>query len=255
MGKNSNALILIVDNTNTDSLKEILELKKKFIEVINCKDSDKFPCFLLHNKIDLIPKEEENTLENFAKENNFLNFFDISVKEGVNVDKAMDEIIQAIIPKEEKIEKPIVQTKTKFRADIKLIFIGPSGGGKTSLMNKFTKNSFTEEYKATIISEFGFKIVEVDSQLYRIQMWDLVGQDKNLTITKIFAKEAHGVIVVCDATNKRTMKDCVLWKKGVDDYVNFMDGGLIPSVLVENKIDLLPEKEREDDSAKICEGK
>lgn len=255
MGKNSNALILIVDNTNTDSLKEILELKKKFIEVPDCKDSDKFPCFLLHNKIDLIPKEEENTLENFAKENNFLNFFDISVKEGVNVDKAMDEIIKAIIPKEEKIEKPIVQTKTKFRADIKLIFIGPSGGGKTSLMNKFTKNSFTEEYKATIVSEFGFKIVEVDSQLYRIQMWDLVGQDKNLTITKIFAKEAHGVIVVCDATNKRTMKDCVLWKKGVDDYVNFMDGGLIPSVLVENKIDLLPEKEREDDSAKICEGK
>ena len=252
MGKNSNGLILICDNTNEDTLKEILELKNKYIKVIDCKDSDsddsdEFPCFILQNKIDLIQQEDENTLKNFAKENKFINAFSISVKEGINVDKAMDEIIQVIIPEVEEIEKPIAETKSK-TLDIKIILIGNSGAGKTSFMNKYTKNKFTDNYKASIVAEFGFKIAEVDSELHRIQMWDLSGNDKNYTITKIFAKDAHGVIVVCDATNTQTMKESVKWKKIVDETVGYFDGGHIPSVLVENKIDLLPENEREDDS-------
>ena len=49
-----------------------------------------------------------------------------------------------------------------FRSDLKIIVIGTSGTGKTSLVNKWTKNLFSEVYKATIVSEFGFKIFEKD---------------------------------------------------------------------------------------------
>ena len=88
--------------------------------------------------------------------------------------------------------------------DLKIIVIGKSGTGKTSFVNKWTKNIFSDTYKATIVSEFGFKIFEEGGKLYRIQLWDLAGQDKNAMVTKIFAKDAHGCVVMSDATNSQT---------------------------------------------------
>ena len=92
-------------------------------------------------------------------------------------------------------------------SDLKIIIIGNSFTGKTSLVNKWTKNIFNETYKATLVSEFGFKIFEKDGKLYRIQLWDLAGQDKNAMVTKIFAKDAHGCIIMSDATNKQTREE------------------------------------------------
>ena len=89
---------------------------------------------------------------------------------------------------------------SRFGSDLKIIIIGNSGTGKTSLVNKWTKNIFDESYQSTLVSTFGFKIFEVDGKLYRIQLWDLAGQDKSASITKIFARNAHGCMVVTDAT-------------------------------------------------------
>ena len=93
---------------------------------------------------------------------------------------------------------------SNFRSDLKIIVIGNSGTGKTSFVNKWTKNIFSDTYKATIVSEFGFKIFEKDGKLYRIQLWDLAGQDQNAVVTKIFSKDAHGCVVMSDATNEQT---------------------------------------------------
>ena len=94
-----------------------------------------------------------------------------------------------------------------YRSDLKIIVIGTSGTGKTSYVNKWTKNLFSDTYKATIVSEFGFKIFEEQGKLYRIQLWDLAGQDKNAMVTKIFAKDAHGCIVMADASNIETREE------------------------------------------------
>lgn len=91
--------------------------------------------------------------------------------------------------------------------ELKIIVIGNSGTGKTSFVNKWTKNSFTDFYKATIVSEFAYKIFEYKGKFYRIQLWDLAGQDKNTCITKIFAKDAHGCVVLCDITNKESIQE------------------------------------------------
>ena len=93
---------------------------------------------------------------------------------------------------------------SQFRSDLKIIVIGASGTGKTSFVNKWTKNIFSDTYKATIVSEFGFKIFEDNEKLYRIQIWDLAGQDKNAMVTKIFAKDSHGCVIMSDATNYQT---------------------------------------------------
>ena len=93
------------------------------------------------------------------------------------------------------------------RSDLKIIVIGSSGTGKTSYVNKWTKNIFQDEYKATIVSEFGFKVFEQEGKLYRIQLWDLAGQDKNSTVTKIFAKDSHGCVILSDATKPNTLDE------------------------------------------------
>jgi len=98
-------------------------------------------------------------------------------------------------------------SQTTFRSDLKIIVIGTSGTGKTSFVNKWTKNIFSDTYKATIVSEFGFKIFEMEGKLYRIQLWDLAGQDKNAMVTKIFAKDSHGCVVMSDATNISTREE------------------------------------------------
>ena len=63
----------------------------------------------------------------------------------------------------------------KNKNDIKIIVVGNSGTGKTSFVNKWTKNTFTEKYKATIVSEFSHKVFDYKGQTYKIQLWDLAG--------------------------------------------------------------------------------
>ena len=125
--------------------------------------------------------------------------------------------------------------------ELKIIVIGNSNTGKTSFVNKWTKGTFTDFYKATVVSEFSYKIFQYKEKFYRIQLWDLAGQDQNTCITKIFSKNAHGCIVLCDITNKDTLNDTLKWKESVDESARFIDGGFLPSVLVQNKIDLVEE--------------
>ena len=93
------------------------------------------------------------------------------------------------------------------RSDLKIIVIGTSGTGKTSYVNKWTKNVFSDEYRPTIVSEFGFKVFEHEGKLYRIQLWDLAEQDKTSAVTKIFAKDSQSCIILSDATKPDTLEE------------------------------------------------
>lgn len=125
------------------------------------------------------------------------------------------------------------------RSDLKIIIVGNSGTGKTSFVNKWTKNQYSESYKATIVSEFGYKIFEYKGKMYRIQVWDLAGQDKNAIMTKVFCKDSHGVVILSDISSNSSLEATVTWKKVIDDSVTFFDGSALPMMLVQNKIDLV----------------
>ena len=136
---------------------------------------------------------------------------------------------------------------SKTKNELKIIVVGHSGTGKTSFVNKWTKNTFSENYKATIVSEFSYKIQEFKGKFYKIQLWDLAGQDQNTCITKIFSKDSHGCIVLSDITNPESLEESIKWKNSIDDNTKFLDGDYLPSVLVRNKTDLL-EGETTDDA-------
>ena len=135
----------------------------------------------------------------------------------------------------------------EINSELKIIVIGNSNTGKTSFVNKWTKGTFTDNYKATVVSEFSFKVFQFKDKYYRIQLWDLAKKKKNTHITKIFSKNSHGCIVLCDITNKETLNDTLKWKESVDESTRFIDGDIIPSVLVQNKIDLVDEESLKDE--------
>lgn len=97
-------------------------------------------------------------------------------------------------------------TRNKPVSDIKLIIIGHIGTGKTALMNKWIKNNFIESYKATISTEFAIKIFEYNNKSYKIQIWDIGGQDRGPNFTKMFCKNSHGAIVLSDIMEPETLE-------------------------------------------------
>ena len=134
--------------------------------------------------------------------------------------------------------------------ELKIMIIGSSGGGKTSFVQRWTKGEFSNDYKATIISDFGFKIFNYKNILYRIQLWDIGGQDKSSSMAKIFARDSHGCIVVTDITINETPAEILKWKEIISDESAFIENEKIPFLLIGNKIDLI---EDDEDKKKIEE--
>lgn len=92
----------------------------------------------------------------------------------------------------------------------KVLVIGDVGVGKTSMVNRIVYNTFTEKYKATIGCEFGLKIIEINGEPVRVQLWDLAGQDRLGGISRLYCRDANGALVVTDATREGTLEQASL---------------------------------------------
>lgn len=134
--------------------------------------------------------------------------------------------------------------------ELKIMIIGSSGAGKTSFVQRWTKGEFSDNYKATIISDFGFKIFNYNNELYRIQLWDIGGQDKSASMAKIFARDSHGCIVLTDILANEPPQQIMKWKEIVNEQSTFIDNEKIPFLLIGNKIDLIT---NEEDKKKVDE--
>jgi small GTP-binding protein len=121
----------------------------------------------------------------------------------------------------------------------KVLVIGEVACGKTSLVHRIVNNVFNPTYKATLGCEFGLKIMEVDGESLRIQLWDLAGQDRLGGISKLYCREAHGALAICDVTNPATVERAIEWKHQIDENVKQTDGSAIPIVLCVNKFDMV----------------
>ena len=132
---------------------------------------------------------------------------------------------------------------SQIRTDLKIIVVGHTGTGKTSYVKRWTGNEYKDSYKPTIVSEFSFKIYESKGNFYRIQLWDIGGQDKSSNIAKIFARDSHGCVVISDSTRSETLKDTLNWRKIISNEASFVDGGNLPFILVQNKVDLIQNRE------------
>uniref|UniRef100_A0A8C5ZHQ3 Ras-related protein Rab-12 n=1 Tax=Marmota marmota marmota TaxID=9994 RepID=A0A8C5ZHQ3_MARMA len=126
-------------------------------------------------------------------------------------------------------------------ADFKLqvIIIGSRGVGKTSLMERFTDDTFCEACKSTVGVDFKIKTVELRGKKIRLQIWDTAGQERFNSITSAYYRSAKGIILVYDITKKETFDDLPKWMKMIDKYAS-EDAELL---LVGNKLDCESDRE------------
>ena len=82
------------------------------------------------------------------------------------------------------------------KADIKIIVLGNCDTGKTSFCQFWVKHEFSSKYKATIMTDFNYKIYEYKGDLYKIQIWDIAGQDRSINITMNIIKFKYGILQV-----------------------------------------------------------
>ena len=131
---------------------------------------------------------------------------------------------------------------------IKIIVVGNSYTGKTSFVNRWTRGHFSNSYKTTIMSEFGYKRISIDDCVYQVQLWDIAGMDRHASVAHLFLKDTAGVIVLSAVNDDDTLYDTLKWKEEIYSKVN--EKGTCPMILVQNKSDLIKEeniKEKEEE--------
>lgn len=117
----------------------------------------------------------------------------------------------------------------------KIILIGDTYVGKTSLVNRFMGFEFTENYSCTISADFKIKSLSIDpSTGAELTVWDTCGQEKYRAITRQYFKDAHGIVLVYDVNNEKSFKGLSLWLNEINNNLK-KD---VSIVLVGNKIDL-----------------
>ena len=127
-----------------------------------------------------------------------------------------------------------------FGADIKILIVGSTNTGKTSFVQRYTTGTFLNTYNATIISEYKYKILNINNNIYRIHLWDLGGQDKNVYISKLLIKDCNGIIIFSDIMKKNSIDEMLNWKNFLINYYDLtVFKEKTPIFGVYNKIDLL----------------
>lgn len=136
-------------------------------------------------------------------------------------------------------KKPIkVAAKEPVEYLFKVLVIGDSGSGKTSLVRRYTQNTFTNYYKATLGVDFFLKTIEWDENtIVRLQFWDIAGQDRFSSMTRVFFREAVACIITYEVELPSSFESSESWKEDLDAKVRLPNGDRIPTVLLGNKKD------------------
>lgn len=124
---------------------------------------------------------------------------------------------------------------------LKLLIIGESGVGKSSLLLRFTDDAFDPEQAATIGVDFKVKTVKVNGDKVKLAIWDTAGQERFRTLTPSYYRGGQGVIVVYDVTNRESFSKIENWLTELETYSTNQD---LVKMLVGNKCDLESHGER-----------
>ena len=139
------------------------------------------------------------------------------------------------------------QQRRQNKVLLKVILLGDSGVGKTSLMNRYQTGAFTGQYKATIGADFLSKDLTVTDPTTglpkpcTLQIWDTAGQERFQSLGTAFYRGADACLLVYDVTDPRSLDHLESWKEEFLRNVVGGFGGEGPSdfsfVVLGNKID------------------
>ncbi|CAD7961741.1 unnamed protein product [Amoebophrya sp. A120] len=122
----------------------------------------------------------------------------------------------------------------------KILLVGDSGVGKSSLMLRFCDDMFNERQLATIGVDFRTKTLPLQQKQVKLAVWDTAGQERFRTMTSSYYRGAQGVILAFDTTQKETFDNLPKWIQEVRAHSTHEKAKLL---LVGNKVDLLEERQ------------
>ena len=119
----------------------------------------------------------------------------------------------------------------------KVLLIGDAGVGKSSMLLRFTEDTFDENLGSTIGVDFKVKMVTADGgERIKLTLWDTAGQERFRTLTSSYYRGAQGIILVYDVTRPDTFSNLSRWLEEVEVYTPG-GGSEVVKLLVGNKID------------------
>ena len=117
---------------------------------------------------------------------------------------------------------------------LKIIILGASEVGKTSILDRYFKDEFRENRLSTIGVDFQTKYFKFDSKKIKVNYTDTAGQEKFRAISVNYLKAANGVILVFDITKEETFEALEEWLK----YLKENNKLELKKILIGNKLDL-----------------
>ncbi|GLV41357.1 Rab18 [Carabus blaptoides fortunei] len=117
---------------------------------------------------------------------------------------------------------------------LKILIIGESGVGKSSLLLRFTEDNFDPDQSLTIGVDFKTKRITIDGNTVKLAIWDTAGQERFRTLTPSYYRDAQGAILVYDVANQNTFTKLETWLNELDTYSTKSN---IVKMVVGNKID------------------
>jgi Ras-related protein Rab-7A len=125
------------------------------------------------------------------------------------------------------------------------MLLGAGAAGKTSLINRYVKQKFSDDYKITLGADFLSKKVSLDGNdtttgkplEVNLQIWDIAGQSQFSSFRKLYFRGVHGSLLVFDLTRPETIKIIPKWNEDV-----LAISPIAENVLIGNKSDLVDER-------------
>ena len=131
----------------------------------------------------------------------------------------------------------IIKLIMNYNLTIKVVLVGESGVGKTSIISQFTTHNFDPHRETSLSAQFITKIVEFEDigKSIKFDIWDTVGQEKYRALAEIFYRDAKVIVFVYDITTDFSFQEL---KKYWYEETKSKSTGKPILALVANKIDL-----------------
>jgi len=121
--------------------------------------------------------------------------------------------------------------------------LGDSGVGKTSIVTRWTKDTFKQGTSATIGAAFVETTVEKNGQHHVIQIWDTAGEEKYKSMAPIYARSAVAALIVFDITHESSFLNVEEWISCLDLLND------VKVIIIGNKCDMEAQREVSYDKA------
>jgi len=116
----------------------------------------------------------------------------------------------------------------------KVLMIGDSSVGKSSILLRYTDNEFQEDHPCTIGVDFKSKRMKIRGKAISLSIWDTAGQEKFRSVTASYYRNTQGIVLTYDVTNEESFKSIATWLNEAQMYCTYDD---VVKLLVGNKID------------------